>query len=161
MTMQVLGMGNATDVVSEQDFWTTTKLADPGLGVWLRAEPPRTGNAEFDKLITGGRYKIQGFPLKTVTVSTTTDKKKGKRPPPAATMEVTQLDAGATVPATAFEIPAGYKETEMLPTGKKGVKDSEAGEIHDEEALDPPRASPPSSPWPRASRPRRRATARA
>jgi hypothetical protein len=30
-------------------------------------------------------------------------------------MEVTQLDANANVAASTFEIPAGYKETQILP----------------------------------------------
>ena len=119
MSIKVFGMGNVTDVVQEQDVWATTKLADPALGVWLRAEPPRTGNAEFDKLLTGEAGKYQGFPLKTVTVSTSTQKKGNKSTTAKSTMEVTQLDAGATVPASAFEIPAGYEKTEipMLPPG--------------------------------------------
>ncbi|HEX9944675.1 MAG TPA: hypothetical protein VGG03_21910, partial [Thermoanaerobaculia bacterium] len=40
MSVRVFGMGNTSDVVSEQDIWATTKLSDVGLGVWLRAEPP-------------------------------------------------------------------------------------------------------------------------
>lgn len=115
MSIKVLGMGNVSDVVSEQDVWTTTKLSDAGLGVWLRAEPPRTGNAEFDKLIAAEGGKFQGFPLKMVTVSTSTAKKGGKATTTRSTMEVTQLDASANVPASAFEIPAGYKETQILP----------------------------------------------
>jgi hypothetical protein len=116
MTIKVFGMGNATDVVQEQDVWATSKLSDVGLGVWLRAEPPRTGNAEFDKLLAGEAGKYQGFPLKTITVSTSTQKKGNKSQTTRSTMEVTQLDTSASVPATAFEIPAGYKETQILPT---------------------------------------------
>ncbi|HEY9422457.1 MAG TPA: DUF4412 domain-containing protein [Thermoanaerobaculia bacterium] len=115
MTVKVLGMGNTSDVVTEQDVWTTSKLQDAGLSVWLRAEPPRTGNTEFDKLLTSEAYQLQGFPLKTVTVSTSTPK-KGKPTTTRSTMEVTQLNASATVPASAFEIPAGYQETQLLPT---------------------------------------------
>ncbi len=115
MTIKVLGMGNTSDVVTEQDVWATTKLQDAGLGVWLRAEPPRTGNAEFDKLVSADAYKLTGFPLKIVAVSTTTSK-KGKAQTTRSTMEVTQLDANAAVPATAFEIPKGYEETQLLPT---------------------------------------------
>ena len=123
MTMRVLGRANVNDVVTEQDFWTTTKLGDAGLSVWLRSEPPRTGNVELDKLLTADRYKMQGFPLKTVTVSTSTDKKKGRTNTTRTSMEVTQLDASAAVPASAFEIPSGYKETQILPAAREGVKD--------------------------------------
>jgi hypothetical protein len=43
-------------------------------------------------------------------------------------MEVTQLDTGASVPASAFEIPAGYKETQIAPT-----QQGEAGDQKQEE----------------------------
>lgn len=124
MTIKVLGMGNTTDVVTEQDIWAASKLADPGLGVWLRAEPPRTGNAELDKLLNSEAYKFQGFPVKMVTVSTSTPK-KGKPTTSRSTMEVTQLDAGANVPASAFEIPAGYEETQILPTTQGAAEGEE------------------------------------
>lgn len=121
-TVKVFGMGRSNDVVSEQDFWTTTRLPDAGLGVWLRAQPPRTGNADFDRLLTTERYKIQGYPLKMVTVTTSTDPKSGKSSTSRNTMEVTQLDTSAAVPAASFEIPAGYKEAQLLPT-KEGSRD--------------------------------------
>lgn len=124
MTIKVLGMGNTADVVQEQDVWATTKLSDAALGVWLRADPPRTGNAEFDKLLTGEAGKYQGFPLKLVTVSTSTQKKGNKSTTTRSTMEVTQLDAGASVPASAFEIPAGYEETQI----PLGPQQGQAGE---------------------------------
>jgi hypothetical protein len=116
-TVKVLGMGNTSNVVSEQDVWTSTKLADPGLGVWLRAEPPRTGNVEFDKLIASQTVHFAGYPLKMVTVSTSTNTKRNQTTTTRTTMEVTQIDAAANVPASTFEIPAGYKEAEMVPTG--------------------------------------------
>jgi hypothetical protein len=117
MSIKVLGMGNVTNVVSEQDVWATTKLTDPGLGVWLRAEPPRTGNAEFDKLIAAQVGQYEGFPLKMVTVNTSTPQKGNKGATTSRTsVEVTELDKNVTIPAATFEIPAGYKETQMLPT---------------------------------------------
>jgi hypothetical protein len=119
MSVKVFGMGQTTDVITEQDIWATSKLQDLGLGVWLRAEPPRTGNAEFDKLITAEAGKFQGFPLKMVTVSTSTQKKGNKSTTTRSTMEVTQLDTGATIPAATFEIPAGYEETQILPAGPR------------------------------------------
>lgn len=118
MTIKVLGMGNSTDVVQEQDVWATAGLADAGLGVWLRAEPPRTGNTEFDKLISSEMDRYSGFPLKTVTVSTTTPQKGNNKPQVTRqTLEVTELDAKASVPDSTFEIPAGYEQTELaMPT---------------------------------------------
>lgn len=120
MSVKVFGMGNTANVVSEQDIWATSRLSDTGLGLWLRAEPPRTGNKDFDKLLTGETHRFQGFPMKSVTVSTSTAQKGNKTTKTTLTMEVTQLDTGAAIPASTFEIPAGYKETQMVPTGQQG-----------------------------------------
>lgn len=122
-TVKVLGMGRSSAVVTEQDFWTTTKVVDPGMGVWLRAEPVRTGNADFDRLLTAEKYKLQGFPLKMVTVTTNTDSKNGKVTTSHNSMEVTEIQTSATVPAGSFELPAGYKETQMVPTKPEGPRD--------------------------------------
>jgi hypothetical protein len=120
MKMRVLGMANEANVVTEQDIWSTDRLQDVGLGIWLRSDPPRTGNEQFDKLIAAEAGKTQGFPLKTVTVSTTTQKKGNKQTVTRSTMEVTQLDTSANVPGSSFEIPAGYKETQLTPTAEQG-----------------------------------------
>lgn len=114
MKVKVLGMGREASVVSEQDIWATNKLQDIGLGVWLRSEPPRTGNEQLDKLIAAEMDKTSGFPMKMVTVSTSTPK-KGQPTTTRTTMEVTQLDTSANVPATSFEIPAGYEATQLMP----------------------------------------------
>jgi len=130
MTVKVLGMGNTADVVSDQDIWATTKLTDAGLGVWLRAEPQRTGNAEFDKLIAAEAGRFQGFPLKVVSTSTSTPKKGDKTTTTRSTIEVTSLDASASIPASTFEIPAGYKETQIAPTREseqENQKEEEGG----------------------------------
>lgn len=115
MKIKVLGMGREASVVTEQDIWATDRLQDVGLGVWLRSEPPRTGNEQLDKLVTAEMGKTTGFPLKTVTVSTSTPKKGGQSTTTRSTMEVTQLDTSADVPAASFEIPAGYEETQIMP----------------------------------------------
>lgn len=120
MKMRVLGMANEANVVTEQDIWSTDRLQDVALGIWLRSDPPRTGNEQFDKLITAEAGKTQGFPLRTVTVSTTTQKKGNKQTVTRSTMEVTQLDTSANVPGSSFEIPAGYKETQLVPTAEEG-----------------------------------------
>lgn len=124
MKIKVMGMGQDANVVTEQDIWSTDKLQDVGLGVWLRSDPPRTGNEQFDKLIASEVERSKGFPLKTVTVSTTTQK-KGKQTVTRSTMEVTQLDTSADVPASSFEIPSGYKETQLLPTAEAGAEEEE------------------------------------
>ena len=117
MKIRVLGMANDASVVTDQDIWATDKLQDIALGVWLRSDPPHTGNEQFDKLLASQMDRAKGFPLKTVTVSTSTQKKGNKQTVTRSTMEVTQLET-TTPPASAFEIPAGYKETQLLPQGE-------------------------------------------
>lgn len=119
VTVKVMGMGNTSDVVTEQDLWTTDQLQDVGLGVWLRASP-RSGNEQLDKLIATEMKKVQGFPLKSVTVSTTKGK-KGKETVTRTTMEVTALER-ADVADASFALPVGYKETQLLPPGLAGQR---------------------------------------
>jgi hypothetical protein len=114
MTVKVMGMGNATDVVTEQDLWTTDQLQDVGLGVWLRSAP-RSGNAQLDKLIGAEMGKVSGFPLKSVSVSTSRNK-KGRESVTRTTTEVTKLER-RDVPDSTFAMPAGYTETQLLPKG--------------------------------------------
>ena len=117
-----LGVGDdAVDDVLQQVFLVVhRRLADVALGAWLRTDPPRTGNEQLDKLIASGREKIHGIPLKMITVSTNPDTKKGKQTVTKMTMEVTELDATATVSGSSFEIPAGYQETQMTMPSRQG-----------------------------------------
>src|SRR5262249_39082986 len=94
-------------------------LRDPALGVWLRHDPPRTGNEQFDKLIAGEteKQRVSGFPLKTVGTTTTTQK-RGKPSVTHHTLEVTLLET-KSIPDSTFEIPAGYKEPRMVPPARE------------------------------------------
>lgn len=114
MKIRVMGMGQASYVVMEQDIWATDRLTDPGVGAWLRSEPPALGYEPFDKLMKAEMGKINGYPLKMVTVTTTTQ--KGEKSVDRTNVEVTQLDTSATVAASRFELPSGYQETQLLPT---------------------------------------------
>jgi hypothetical protein len=119
MKMKVFGFGSSADSVTDQDIWASRQLSDPAFGVWLRSDPPRTGNAQFDKLVAAEAEKsrIEGFPLKTVSVTTTTQ--KGKQRTSRSTMEVTKVES-RSIPDSTFELPAGYKETQILPTAERG-----------------------------------------
>jgi len=111
--MKIMGMKRANQVEMDQDIWATDALQAPGMGLWLRADRP-TGFDGLDELIHAEMGKMQGFPLKTVTVTTTTNK-KGKQNTSRSTMEVTTLDRNRAIPGSTFEIPAGYQETEWTP----------------------------------------------
>ena len=113
MRMSVLGMKRQYHVDSVQEFWSTDALAAEGFKVWLRPDRTRTGNSGLDELLTSELGKVQGFPLKMVTKSTMTTG-KGKQQKSTSTMEVTTLRT-ESVPATTFDLPAGYEERPFLP----------------------------------------------
>jgi hypothetical protein len=111
--VKVFGMGRASQSVIAEDQWVTTRPQDMGLGVWLRSGPPHTGNHDFDQLLAAQWHPVNGFPMRTVSVSTSTDK-NGKETSTRRTMEVTELGA-ASVPDSRFEMPAGYQERQLTP----------------------------------------------
>jgi hypothetical protein len=60
---------------------------------------------------------VHGFPLKSVTVTTSTQ--KDKQTVTRSTMEVTELTT-TTEPEERFELPAGYQERELPPSRPGG-----------------------------------------
>ena len=124
MSMSFMGMKNQTKSEQLQDVWSTTELSEAGFGIWLRREPPKTGDEGLDRLIATEMDKIHGVPLKSVTVMTSTDTKKGETRTTTTTTEVTKLDK-VSVPSSTFEIPAGYTETQLIPTGEEGEEGDE------------------------------------
>jgi hypothetical protein len=109
--MNMMGMKNSTAIVREEDIWATTKFKDAGLNAWGKAFQSKTNNEQLDKLIQESKKKMDGFPLKMVSNDTTTDA-RGTVHTTKTTMEVTELKS-TSVPASAFEIPAGYAEEKM------------------------------------------------
>ncbi|OYW01488.1 MAG: hypothetical protein B7Z61_12430 [Acidobacteria bacterium 37-71-11] len=123
MSMSMMMMKKKMHVVKDEEIWAAPKLVEAGLGIWLRKTPPKTNNEQLDALIKAEMGKVEGFPLKTRTVQTSTDD-RGKVETTTTTMEVTDLQM-QVVPASTFEIPAGYKETSMMG-GEKGGKGEES-----------------------------------
>jgi hypothetical protein len=111
-----LGMKSSSGIVTDEELWTTHKLTDAACGIWLRRDPPKTGNAQIDALITNRMSAIEGFPLKRLTKTTTTDK-KGKTHVGQTSMEVTSIKK-QSLPDETFALPADYTETviPVVPT---------------------------------------------
>ena len=116
MSMSFMMMKKNSRVMKDEEIWAATKLADAALGIWLRKAPPKTGNEDMDKLIKAEMGKVQGFPLKRKTVTTSTDE-KGNKEVTTITMAVTELQM-VPVPDSTFEIPSDYKETSLAGTGE-------------------------------------------
>jgi hypothetical protein len=116
MQMKFFGMSQSNTIVQDEEIWAAPSLLDAGFGIWLRKSPPKTGDKDFDTLMKSEMQKMSGFPLKRLTVTTTTDK-KGKQETTRTLMEVTEMKV-QPVPDSTFAIPADYTETQLLPSGE-------------------------------------------
>ena len=115
---KIFGMHHASEVVNTEDVWATDAVSEPGMGVWLRKTPPKTGDEQLDKLVAAEVGKMKGFPLKQVTVSVDTNS-KGKSTKSTTTMEVTKIEK-TSISGGTFAIPSDYKETQMAPESEQG-----------------------------------------
>lgn len=114
VTLKVMGMKNRNRSESVTEVWTTDALDDPAFGVWLRKEPVETGDAGFDDIIAASLETVQGFPLKTVSDTTMTGGRRGKRQTESRSETVVTALEETDVAASTFEIPDGYEETELM-----------------------------------------------
>lgn len=112
-TMIIEFMGaHQTITTIEEDIWATDRVLDPAIRLWLKKEPPSTGDEQLDSLIASEMNKVSGFPLKRISVTTT--ESDGTKQTFRNEMEVTELKV-VPVPASEFQIPPGYKEQSPAP----------------------------------------------
>lgn len=107
VSMHVTGDRQATTEI-EEDIWTTIHLTDPALSVWLKKDPAPTGDKQLDAMIKAEMSKVQGFPLRRLTVTHMHDA-TGAEHTSRVEMEVTELKKVAAAAAD-FVIPKTYKE---------------------------------------------------
>lgn len=107
VSMQVTGDKKATTEI-EEDIWTTTHLTDPALAIWLKKGPAATGDTQLDSMIKAEMDKVQGFPLKRITITHTHDV-TGAEHNNRVEMMVTQVKR-VPIAASQFLIPKSYKE---------------------------------------------------
>ena len=106
VSVRLAGAKKMTTVM-EEDIWTTDTLADPALKVWLKQEPPSTGDEQVDKMIRAEMSKVEGFPLKRVTVTRVEDA-NGQH---SSRSEMNVLNVKqVAVPEAEFAMPPGYRE---------------------------------------------------
>jgi hypothetical protein len=108
VSMNMPGTHKISTVV-EEDIWATEQLADPALKVWLKQEPPTTGDAQVDQMIRAEMAKAEGFPLKRITVTRTVDA-LGEHTN-RSEMDVLELKQ-VQVPDKEFAMPRGYTEVQ-------------------------------------------------
>lgn len=107
VSMHVNGDRKATTEI-EEDIWTTTSLTDPGLAIWLKKAPSATGDEQLDAMLKAEMDKVQGFPLRRITVTHMHDA-NGNEHTSRAEMLVTEVKR-MPIAAAEFVIPKSYKE---------------------------------------------------
>lgn len=114
MTMKMMGTHTSTQITTEDETWSSPKLSDAAFGLWLRRDPIKTGIEDMDKLMKAEMSKIEGFPLKKITVLTSASGSgKGAAPQTTTTtMEVTEIQT-VSPSGSMFEVPAGYQKTKF------------------------------------------------
>ena len=132
VTSMPMGMTMSTAMDVVEDIWTAPAI-DVGKAARSVAQASGGGGMrqELDQLESTVKATLVGLPLRQVTVTTSKTETKGKgmvarmmmRGAPSGeegttttTVEVRDL-AEAALPASTFQIPAGYAETEILQRG--------------------------------------------
>jgi hypothetical protein len=150
-----LGLKQPMATVIEEDVWFAPKLNDPSLAIWLSKALRKTGDADFDAQLSAQQQNYDGFPLKRVTVTTTTDK-NGKKTVSTATSTVTTLIVGE-MPAGTFAMGSGYREKPIMaaPDSQEqqeaGADQTEVGQEQEQERypfdqmLDQPQGDQPAA----------------
>jgi hypothetical protein len=124
----VFGRKKTNSTVTEQELWTTTKIATPGLALWQKLQSQKTGFADMDKVIESEKAKgIKGIPLKSISSSSSDGKGQVK-----TVMEVAEVKE-ERIGKEVFTIPSDYTEKKMeMPedseqgAGKEATGDSDA-----------------------------------
>jgi hypothetical protein len=119
MSAKVFGRTSKTRTESTTDYYVapSLRIANP----FVSTEQANAMMSQFD-MFNKPEYKSQmaaanakmpktGAPLRWVTTTVSTDE-KGKAETSTATMEMTNIKAG-NIPASEFQIPAGYSQVEM------------------------------------------------
>ena len=79
----------------------------PSTALGLKQDPPSTGDEQVDKMIRAEMAKVEGFPLKRVTVTRTADANGDH----SSRSEMNVLEVKQVrVPEAVFAMPRGYKE---------------------------------------------------
>lgn len=123
-TAKVMGLQQTSATLVEDDLWVAPKPADAALGIWLAKGPRKTGDEKLDALLAAQLPRFDGFPLKRVTVTTTTDK-AGKKTVVTTSTTVSELIVGE-MPAGTFAMGTGYKEIPLAPPAAKPADQPQA-----------------------------------
>lgn len=98
----------STKITVDAEMWSAVDVPDSGVSTWLTKPVVRTGVEEVDGVLSGVFGAIEGYPLKSILTTTTTDS-KGSTTATRVVREVTSFGS-AEVPQESFVLPEGFKE---------------------------------------------------
>ena len=127
MTIKVLGMKRSQQAESTTEMWIADIDSEHRIGMWLRTEPPRTGNAQLDEVIAAQSDFPEGVPLRTRTTTVSRQmNRKGEvknESTSVVEMRVTSFEEVDTS-GIDYSVPAGFAEVPMMVPG---ATDEEGG----------------------------------
>ncbi len=132
-SMKMIGRKTVSKMDTQTETWVAPDLKDAALNLWLRKGPPETGDSELDTVLRSAMIPLDGFPLKSISTTTTTDK-KGKEKVDQTEMTVTLLRE-ETVPAAIFELPADYEEISLMDQAGGHTAETEGEDSESESPL--------------------------
>lgn len=108
LSMRVMGMTRRTTVQSQTEAWVTDDI-DTEFATFIQQRGLKTGMEDFDRLIDQQANAMKGFPLKQIIRTTTTS---GDRSDTSTTTMTVSNIREENVPASQFQVPAGYERVE-------------------------------------------------
>jgi hypothetical protein len=104
LSVDVMGDVTETSTTRVDELWTAPDVNLPGTSIWLRRDPPGTGDPESDRRIAAAYAPASGMLVKRVTASTLSGP-SGETQSTKTVWEVSKLRTAAIPPGT-FEPPA-------------------------------------------------------
>ncbi|HEY3053173.1 MAG TPA: DUF4412 domain-containing protein [Thermoanaerobaculia bacterium] len=108
--VNMMGRAMSNHVEMRSELWVTDELPAE-LTTFVQWRGFRMGIPELDELLDSQSRLIKGFPLREVMTSTTTSSRGGSRTW-TTTTTISNVKKNA-LPASEFDVPAGYTKTEM------------------------------------------------
>jgi hypothetical protein len=116
MVVTIQGKDERAPATMEQEYWTTEKLADPGLAAasgYGLVQQLSGLSPEIEQMLRAETQEMKGFPLKQEwTIRTTTDGDQAFEQKMTTTVTDIQV---VDVPEKVFVVPADYKQTVPPP----------------------------------------------
>lgn len=106
--VSILGIERTERVREDQELWVSDAFDYPALESWLGKDGKVTSNDEFNRLIRAEMNKVEGLPLKTITVH-----RSGKSDRTVVIERMVTLLREEEVPEERFHLPQGYVEIPM------------------------------------------------